>query len=470
MDTEVKGAPPHLEDVLQLHDRGPHARRRRVLTWLIVATACGLTVAAYIQDRAPATRYVTASVTTGALTVTVSATGHLKPRRQVEIGSEVSGIVENVYVDVNEPIHAGQLLASLDTARLKAQLSQAEGALAVAEARARQGEARLDEASAHHARLLKVSELSAGKLPSHHDIDLAEASLARAQGQAAAARAAVVQAQATREAIRTELSKTEIRSPIDGVVLSRSIEPGQTVAAALQAPILFILAQDLHQMELHITVDEADVSAVRPGQAATFTVDAFPDRVFDASIARIHWASNPMPSMAARELVDSSSSAESASAVVTYLTVLELDNPDLLLRPGMTATAEIITSRTEDVTLVPNAALRFMPSTARFPGMDDDSERGTGMMALMPYLATRWQCPRESGQTLGCVWVLEDGEPQLAVFKPGATDRVMTQVISLERLPNWSSLARLRNDPILTKALAREVRPGTRVIVDSPEI
>lgn len=469
MDTEVKAAPPDVENVLRRRDGGPGAQWGRAV-WLALAIASGLATAWYVRDRAPAARYVTAEVTTGALTVNVSATGNLKPRNLVQIGSEVSGTVESVYVDVNDVVHTGQMLARLDTARLKAQLSQVDGALAVAEAHVIQSEASLNEAATYHARLLKVRELSGRKLPSQQDIDLAEASLGRARGEAAAASAAVAHAQATREMIRTDLSKTEIRSPIDGVVLVRSIEPGQTVAASLQAPVLFTLAEDLRQMELDVALDEADVGSVREGQAATFAVDAFPDRLFHARIARIHLASNRTRSKAADELAQSTlSSAGSSSGVVTYQTVLEVENPDLLLRPGMTATAEIVTSLIPAATLVPNAALRFTPQHAHFPGMNDESDRGTGMMALMPYLAERWKCPRENDQALGCVWLLEKREPVLAIFKPGATDRSQTQVLDLDQLPNWSTLSRLRNDPILTTAVAREITPGMRVIVDSLE-
>lgn len=466
MDVGVSTTAADIRTILSRYGHRPHARWKQWASWLAIVSAIFVGIVLFHGRSAPAATYVTQEVTTGNLTVTVTATGNLEPRNQVETGSELSGTVRTVNVVVNDVVKQGQLLAVLDTTRLKAQLAQAESTVASAEARILQSDATLKEARANLARLLKVRELSGNKLPSQQDLDVAEAAVARAEGELAASRATLAQARATRETIQTDLSKAEIRSPIDGVVLVRSIEPGQTVASSFQAPVLFTLAEDLRQMELHVSVDEADVGVVKVGQAASFTVDAFPATTFDARITRIHMASNNTRS-AGTALGQASTQPASNGDVVTYETVLEVDNSDLLLRPGMTATAEIVTSSINGATLVPNAAMRFTPYAAQFPGMSDDSERGTGMMALMPYLAERWKCPRENGQALGCVWVIENGKPALAVFKPGATDRSMTQVHDLDRLPNWSSLSRLRNDGVLTQALQRELTPGLEVIVDS---
>lgn len=467
MDIEVSTPPPDIKTILSRYGHRPHGRWKQWASWLAIASLVMVAIVIVRTRTAPTTAYVTQEVTTGNLTVTVTATGNLEPRNQVETGSELSGTIRTVDVDVNDVVKEGQLLAALDTTRLKAQLVQAQSAVASAEARILQSDATLKEARANQARLLKVRELSDNKLPSQQDLDVAEAAVARAKGELAASRAAVAQARATRETIQTDLSKAEIRSPIDGVVLVRSIEPGQTVAASFQAPVLFTLAEDLSQMELHVSVDEADVGAVKVGQAASFTVDAYPTRVFDARITRIHMASNNTRSAGAALGQASTQATSSTGGVVTYETVLEVDNADLLLRPGMTATAEIVTSSINGATLVPNAAMRFTPDAAQFPGMSDDSERGSGMMALMPYLAERWKCPREDGQALGCVWVLEKGRPALAVFKPGATDRSMTQVIPLQQLPKWSNLSRLRNGEVLSQALKRKLTPGVPVIVEA---
>lgn len=410
------------------------------------------------------TRYVTQEVARGDLRVTVTATGNLEPRNQVDIGSELSGTIRDVYVDVNDEVKAGQVLALLDTTRLRAQVLQAESSLASAEARVLQSQASEKEARANLSRLLKVRELSNNKLPSQQDLDVAEAAVARAEGETAAARAAVSQARANLEAVKTDLSKTDIISPINGVVLVRSVEPGQTVAASLQAPVLFTLAEDLKKMELHVSVDEADVGAVAMGQKATFTVDAFPSRTFAAHITQVHFASSNTKSASG-----STSTAGSATStgVVTYETVLEVDNEELLLRPGMTATAEILTTNIEGAVLVPNAALRFMPQGVQVPGAPPQADRGGGnpFSAMMPRFRGRGGSGQQSGaRSIGRVWVLENGEPALVLFRPGESDGRMTQALPLE--PN-ANLGRMdSSDPAVQAALARKLEPGTPVIVD----
>jgi len=471
MDTETK-IRSDISLTLDEYDRLAPEPWKRWVRWGAIALVL-IIIAMFVFTRGDGTaaKYVTQEVTRGSLTVTVTATGNLEPRNQVDIGSELSGTIRSVMVDVNTAVKAGQVLAVLDTTRLNAQVLQAQSSLASAEARVWQSTAGLKEARANYARLLKARELSGNKLPSQQDVDVAAAAVARAEGEEGAARAAVAQARANIDAVRTDLGKTDIRSPISGVLLMRSVAPGQTVAASLQAPVLFTLAEDLKKMELHVSVDEADVGSVEVGQEATFTVDAFPNRSFQARIRQVHFASNNTQKRAASGLGGQSARSAPSTGVVIYETVLEVENSELLLRPGMTATADILTRRIDGLTLVPNAAMRFTPEAAHFPGMDDESERGTGMMALMPYLPERWQCPREKGQALGCVWVLENGEPQLALFKPGATDLVMTQVIPLDRLPSWSSVQRLRNDRLMKYALTRNLAPGVPVIVDaiSPE-
>jgi HlyD family secretion protein len=409
------------------------------------------------------TRYVTQEVVSGDLRVTVTATGNLEPRNQVDIGSELSGTIRTVSADVNDEVKAGQVLAVLDTTRLRAQVLQAESSLASAEARVIQSEASEKETRANLARLLKVRELSNNKLPSQQDLDVAEAAVARAAGETAAARAAVAQARANLEAVNTDLSKTDISSPINGVVLVRSVEPGQTVAASLQAPILFTLAEDLKKMELHVSVDEADVGSVEVGQEATFTVDAFPSRTFAAHITQVHFASSNTQSASASS--GSAASSATSTGVVTYETVLEVENEELLLRPGMTATAEILTTNIEDAVLVPNAALRFTPEGVQIPGAPPEANRGGNpFSAMMPRFRGRGSGQQTGARRIGRAWVLENGVPALVLFRPGESDGRMTQVLPLE--PN-ANLGRMdSNDPAVQAALARKLEPGTAVIVD----
>jgi len=288
---------------------------------LIIAGLLLLLVMAglYFSDSDPATEYETAAAVRGDLLIYVIATGALEPTNKVEVGIEVSGTIASVEGDYNDQVKAGQVLARLDTAKLSAQVLQARATLKSASARALTTEARSTEARNEFARLKKVQELSGGKVPSQSDLDRAQAVLLSAQADETAAEAAISEAQARLEVAETDLSKAIIRAPISGIVLDRAVEPGQTVAAALQTPVLFTLAEDLRQMELHVDVDEADVGLVAAGQQATFSVDAYTDREFPALIKEVRFA------------------PKTVEGVVTYETVLTVDNGDLALRPGMTA-------------------------------------------------------------------------------------------------------------------------------------
>lgn len=444
---------------------------QRYLKWAAIAIV--ILAAAYFtfgRGDGKAVTYTTQDVVKGDLTVTVTATGNLEPRNQVEIGSELSGTVSKVNVDVNAEVKAGQVLATLDTTRLRAQVLQQESMLASAEARVLQADASAKEARANLARLQKVRELSGNKLPSQQDLDVAEAAVARADGELAAAKAAVAQSRASLETVRTDLGKTEIRSPINGVILVRSVEPGQTVAASLQAPVLFIMAEDLQKMELHVSVDEADVGSVEVGQEASFTVDAYPNRRFSARITQVHFASS---NTKAASSSNSSQATATSTGVVTYETVLEVDNPELLLRPGMTATAEIVTTNIEDAVLVPNAALRFSPEPAA-----GAAPQGGGLLsAITPRMrfGPRQQ-QKGTGRRMGRAYILEDGKPALVMFRAGATDGRMTEVLPFERPPNaegnrpagGNGNAAPGMDPEeMRKAFERKLEPGTKVITDS---
>jgi HlyD family secretion protein len=464
MDTETTVSASDVARTLgELGNGSPPAWHRWAKWALLALVIIAVTVFLLARGDGKNARYVTQEVTSGDMTVTVTATGNLEPRNQVDIGSELSGMLRTVNVDVNDEVKAGEVLAELDTTRLNAQVLQAQSSLASAQARVLQSEATMKEARANHARLLKVRELSGGKLPSQQDLDVGESAVARAEGDTAAARAAVAQARANLDAVRTDLSKTDIRSPINGVVLVRSVEPGQTVAASLQAPVLFTLAEDLKKMELHVAVDEADVGAVQVGQEATFTVDAFPNRRFSARITQVHFASSNTKSSA------SSNNAQAASAtttgVVTYETVLEVDNSELLLRPGMTATAEIVTTSIRNATLVPNAALRFTPEGAQLPGAQNATQQRGALSALMPQMRRPGFGGQQSGaRRFARAWILEDGKPALVMFRAGPSDGRNTQVLEPGPVPGGGRMA---SDPAFKQALERKLEPGMKVIVDT---
>ncbi len=350
--------------------------------------------------------YETASPQRGALAVKVTATGTLQPINQVDIGSELSGTIRTVAVDFNDVVRKNQEIARLDTTRLDAQVLQSEAARAAALANIDQARASLREAEAKLARLERVHEMSGGKVPSAAELDVGRANAARALADVASASAAAAQAKATLDAQRTDLGKASIRSPIDGIVLKRAIEPGQTVAAAMQAPILFTLAEDLTHMELLVSVDEADVSAVAEKQLATFTVDAWPGHVFDAEVVQVRFG------------------ADALEGVVTYGALLRVENPGRRLRPGMTATAEIQVKHVADALLVPNAALRFAPPTSK-------RDERTSMMRFFQGPPRR---PKPSANELReaeqRVFRLVGGELEQVPVTVGATDGNRTEIVA----------------------------------------
>lgn len=469
MDTETQSSPDVAQVIDEFRVKAP-APWKRWAKWAVAALiVVGIGFFFFGRDGATATKYTTQEVSKGSLTVTITATGNLEPRNQVDIGSELSGTVRSVFVDVNDQVKEGQVLAILDTSRLQAQVLQAQSSLASAEARVLQSEAGEKEARANYARLQKVRELSGNRLPSQQDLDVAEAAVARAAGEAAAARASVAQSRANLEAVRTDLGKAQVRSPINGVVLVRSVEPGQTVAATMTAPVLFTLAEDLKKMELHVSVDEADVGSVEVDQRATFTVDAFANRRFQARITQVHLASNNT------QKSTTNAASTTSTGVVTYETVLEVDNSDQLLRPGMTATAEIVTTSIEDAVLIPNAALRFNPPGEQLPGAPGAGQQGGGaFQVLMPQINNRGRNfgfgggqQGGGGRRMGRAWVLENGKPELVVFRPGATDGRMTQVLPLDGVPNNFARANDAMAQRFQKAMERKLEPGTKVIVDA---
>jgi HlyD family secretion protein len=321
-------------------------RSMMVVAAFLLLSAAGLWwwLASRAANAAPA--YTTQPATRGNLTLTVAANGTIQPTRSINIGSELSGTVLKVNVDVNDRIRKGQVLVELDPAKLRDQVRRSRATLAAAQARVNQTAATIIESRSTMARLDEVARLSGGKVPSQTELDTARATLARAQADDASARAGVQDAQAALSTDQTNLSKAAISAPADGVILTRSVDPGNAVAASLQAVTLFTVAEDLSRLRLWVYVDEADVGAVKVGQQATFTVSAYPTRRFPAVITRVGFGST---------ITDN---------VVTYLTYLDVDNSDLSLRPGMTATAIITATQRTDVLLVPNTALRFTPTSA----------------------------------------------------------------------------------------------------------
>jgi len=412
--TTPDASAPTPDPVAQLlgDDRPPRGWRRPfwwILVLVLLALAAGLYYWSGRQAQQARPAYVTEPVGRGDLTLTVSANGTVQPTRSVNIGSELSGTVRRVSVDVNDKVEKGQLLVELDTAKLSDQVSRSRAALASAQAQLALATATLKESQASLARLEEVARLSGGKVPSAAELDAGRAALARAQASEDSARAGIVQARATLSTDETNLSKASIRSPIDGIVLSRAVEPGNAVAASLQAVTLMTIAEDLRRMRVEVSVDEADVGAVRVGQKARFSVGAYPARQYPAEVTRVAFGPTKTDN------------------VVTYTTYLEVDNQDLSLRPGMTASANIVATERQGVLLVPNTALRFTPVNGQ--------AQGGGVLAMMmprPPASARKTARADSKAGAKKVWVLRQGQPVAVAVEAGISDGRMTEVVGGE--------------------------------------
>ncbi|QWG25288.1 efflux RND transporter periplasmic adaptor subunit [Bradyrhizobium sediminis] len=393
-----------IQAILGMEASGSGWVHRRELKWAAAALAGLLLISVvwWFSGRTNSVHYVTDPVTRGGLTVIVTATGSVQPTNKVDVSSELSGTLRTVLVDYNSVVIAGQTLAELDTEKLEATVNSSRAKLAAAKAKQKDAEATVGEKERDVARKKK---LVPGQAISTEDFDQSQAAYERALAAVASTIADVEAAQADLRLNESNLAKARIISPINGVVLKRSVDPGQTVASTLQAPVLFSIAEDLKQMELQVDVDEADVGKVAVGQRANFSVDAFPDRKFPASIRLIRFAS------------------ETIQGVVTYKAVLSVDNSELLLRPGMTATAEIKVTEIQDALLIPNAALRYTPTAT------DSTTSRSFLSRLLPGPPSfRPSSPQEQTGRNRTVWALTNGEPTQVKIEIGSSDGKRTEV------------------------------------------
>lgn len=379
------------------------------VVWLVVLGSLGaggyFAFMAMTKSEAPPT-FDLATVERGDLVSSITATGALQPLRSVDIGAEISGKLDAVLVAENSSVSKGQVLVRINTERLDADLAQAKANLAMAVAGVREARATVTEMRANEkrAKALKTKGVS-----STAKYENARANRARATARLASARAQGRMNTARLASVEADLAKAVIRSPIDGVVLSRKVEPGNIVVASMQAPVLLTIAEDLGNMELHLDIDEADVGVVVAGQKATFEVDAFPERKFEATLVSIWYA--PL----------------TVSGVVTYRAVLTVDNSDRLLRPGMTATATVVTDTAENVLKVPNAALRFTPEGFKAGG--GDGPRMFGGKGPTPEQKAKMQ-KMQALMKGPKVFVLTDGKPKPLGLKVGRSDTQFTEVRS----------------------------------------
>lgn len=401
---------PSQEDVSRSLGLDGAARRRRTLwRWLGGGLLAAVLAAAVwyflLAGEDETVRYVTVPAALGDLQVTVTATGTLEPTNDVDVSSELSGIVRTVLVDYNDAVKAGQVLAELDTVRLEAEVARARATLAASKARVKEAQASRGQARQDFDRYKQLVEK---RTASQQKYEEAKAVFERAEAALESAAADVAIAEADLRLRETDLSKASIRSPVDGVVLSRNVDPGQTVAATLQAPVLFTLAEDLATMELQVDVDEADVGLVDVGQAATFTVDAYADRLFDAAVTKVRYAPT------------------TTEGVVTYTTHLWVDNSALLLRPGMTATAEIAVRTVSAGLLIPNEALRFAP-----PQAEAEAEGGvfSRLLPRPPGTANSQSDDAAGAANEKRIWVLREGQPVAVAVTVGLSDGESTEIV-----------------------------------------
>ncbi|MHA3840919.1 efflux RND transporter periplasmic adaptor subunit [Sphingomonas aestuarii] len=425
---------PNIDEFLGANERPRWQRtiRKPWVKWPLIAVGVVLLIllAMRLFGAEPQTGYATEDVTNGNLTVTVSATGKLAPTEQVQVGSELSGLVTQVLVDVNDRVTAGQALALIDPSQLDDQIRQGQAQVNANQAQVAQAQATLGEARAQLARFEEVSRLSGGRVPAETELEAARAAVARAQAALRVSQANVVAAQASLNSNQTQRSRAVIRSPVNGVVLARQIDAGQTVAASFNTPTLFVIAQDLSQMQLEVAIDEADVGQVADGQRATFTVDAFPGQTFPAQITRVDVGSN-LSAQAASSSSTGTATTGTAGQVVSYAAQLSVANADQQLRPGMTATAEIVTIEKRGVLLIPNAALRFTPQSA-----SEQAATGGGGMAgaLIPRGKRGGRNRPERTATVGrgaqqTVYILgAEGQPEPVQITTGETNGLVTEV------------------------------------------
>lgn len=386
------GAVEELEEALRARRRGGF---RRVALWVGAGVLVLAGVALYrgTTQPAPPARYVTEAASVRDIVETVESSGKLKPLTEVAVGAQVSGGVVAVHVDFNSQVKKGQLLAEIDPSLMGSQVTQVAGQLSAAKAalvRARAGE--------HTARLQleRAEQLQQARITSQADLDQAHNGLAVASADVTSAEAQIRRVSAQLESARASLAYTKIYSPIDGVVINRAVDPGQTVAANFSAPVLFEIAQDLSAMQVLADIDEADVGKIVEGMQAQVSVDAFLGETFEGTVTQLRYSPNEV------------------AGVVTYGALIDVPNPDLKLRPGMTATVRVTTQKAEQVTALPNAALRFKPEP------DENAKKRSSPEQLAFGEGRVYRLPKAEAEA--------DGNPKLEPLNVGVgvTDGVWT--------------------------------------------
>jgi len=378
--------------------RGAAKIRALAAVFALAAVAAGAVWYFGWSGKEQQVRFITTKAARGDLRAAIIATGTVQPVSMVNVGTQISGTLKSLYFDYNSRVKKGQLIAVIDPATQEAQVRQSEASLAALRADALDAEASLLLARQNAQR---NRELYEGKLIAKVDLDTSEASLASAKARLAAANARIVQQQASLEQAKLQLSYAYIYSPVDGVIVKKSVEVGQTVAASYNTPTIAEIAEDLARMQVEVKIDEADIGSVYEGQAAEFNVDAFPERRFEGSVEQIRLS----PTV--------------TNNVTSYSAIVAFENEQRAgqnLIPGMTANVTLIVNEKKDVVMVPNAALRFRPLDPASPG----AVSGMGEFAAPP----------ARGPRKPTVYGLEKDEPVRIEVERGITDGVNTEIIS----------------------------------------
>jgi HlyD family secretion protein len=369
-----------------------------------------LSVVPNSQTTANAVTYETNPAKRADLTVTVTATGTIQPTTQIDVSSETSGVVRAVNVDNNSLIKKGDVLAELDSERLKGQLKSLQASVESAKAKLADTQATLKASELAYTRQISLQRRG---LAITQDLEAAQATQQRSIAAVASAQADIQVAIANLDLKQIDIDKSQILSPVDGIVLKRAVEPGQTVASSLQAPVLFTLAEDLKRMQLEANIDEADIGTVKLGQRANFTVDAFTGRNFPARIEAVEFF------------------PQTTDGVVTYKAILSVDNSDLALRPGMTATAQVTVQEISNALLVPNAALRYSP-----PVQTEQQSFSLSRLFLPRMPRNEKSARTETVAGERTVWVLKNNVPGALQITTGASDGKMTEVVKGDIAPD----------------------------------
>ena len=392
--------------------------RNKLLVAIAITAVTGLSAhTLYIRRASDAQEVITGVVSRGPIVSRVAASGTLEAVTTVQVGSQISGTVQALYADFNSIVKRGQVIARLDPSLLQADLEQAKATLVRAEADVERLAVAVADAKNKEDR---ARELAGRELIPRTDLETAEVTRQSADAQRRAASAQVSQAKAALGQAQVNLAKTVIKSPIDGIVTARDVDVGQTVAASLQAPTLFVIAADLGQMQVKASVDESDLGAVGEGQPVSFTVDAYPEDTFCGIVKQVRL--NPV--------VDQN--------VVTYAAIISAPNPDLKLRPGMTASVTVEVSRTDSVLRVPNAALRFEPGDDVLASLGQPADDVTKRAAVTKNSGAGTNQPPRSN--VSKVWIFDNGLHRMPVVT-GASDGTLTEVRLTPDAPSDEVLA-----------------------------